>query len=88
MYATKTEKSRVAGAQLYELLGRLCEAIEPTDTQHETAKSRYAAVGSWLAASQNALIAGIEQTVRKLPEFRVKWCEERAVREFGPFGPR
>jgi hypothetical protein len=28
------------------------------------------------------------QTVRKLPEFRVKWCEERAVREFGPFGPR
>ena len=59
MYANKSEKSRLAGVQLYELLGRLCEAIEPTDTQHETAKSRYAAVGSWLAASQNALIAGI-----------------------------
>ena len=28
------------------------------------------------------------QTVRKLSEFRVKWCEERVVREFGPFGPR
>jgi hypothetical protein len=28
------------------------------------------------------------QTVRKLPEFRVKWCEERGVREFGPFGAR
>jgi hypothetical protein len=32
--------------------------------------------------------AKLRQTVRKLPEFRVKWCEERAVREFGPFGPR
>ena len=59
MYANKSEKSRVASAQLYELLDRLCEAIEPTDTQHETAKSRYTAVGGWLAASQNALIAGV-----------------------------
>ena len=27
------------------------------------------------------------QTVRKLPEFGVKQREERAVREFGAFGP-
>jgi hypothetical protein len=27
------------------------------------------------------------QTVRKSPEFGVKQREERAVREFGPFGP-
>jgi hypothetical protein len=28
----------------------------------------------------------IKQTVRKLPEFRVKWLEERAVRAEGPPG--
>jgi hypothetical protein len=28
------------------------------------------------------------QTVRKVPGLDLKWREGRAVREFGPFGPR
>ena len=58
MYANPNEKHRLAGAQSYELLDRLCQAIEPTDTHHQTAKSRYAGVGAWLAASPNALLGG------------------------------
>lgn len=34
-----------------ELLDRLCEQIEITDTQHQTATARYQAVGVWLSES-------------------------------------
>jgi hypothetical protein len=58
MSAHPNEKNRLVQTQLYELLDRLCQAIEPTHTQHQTAKSRYAGVGAWLAASPDALFAG------------------------------
>ncbi len=59
MYVNPNERALLAGAQIYDLLERACEAIEPTDTQYETAKSRYQSVGKWLAGSLDPLLAGV-----------------------------
>ncbi|WP_297494687.1 nucleotidyltransferase [Acidocella sp.] len=39
------------------VLERLCELIEPTDTQKDTAKDRYEAVGRWLADAPQYLFS-------------------------------
>src|SRR2546426_11234488 len=44
-------KSEIAG-----ILERICQTLELTVSQHELAKSRYEAVGEWLAGSDNALL--------------------------------
>ena len=49
-----------AGAQLYDLLDLMCQEVEPTDTQFETAKQRYETVGTWLAGSLNPFLAGVQ----------------------------
>ena len=54
------DRNMRAGAHLYELLDLICQEIEPTDTQYETAKQRYEAVGAWLAGSADPLLAGVE----------------------------
>ena len=43
-------------SQLAGLLERVCRTLELTDTQFETAKSRYEAVGKWLSEAQDQLI--------------------------------
>ncbi len=40
------KKQRIVG-----LLDRLCQQIEITEAQFQTAKARYEAVGSWLSGS-------------------------------------
>ena len=42
-----TRKKRV----VVELLDKLCQQIEITDSQYQTAKSRYEAIGAWLTSS-------------------------------------
>jgi hypothetical protein len=41
------------------ILERLCEVIEPTNTQKETAKDRYEAVGAWLAEASSFLFSNV-----------------------------
>lgn len=38
------------------ILESICQALELTASQHESAKSRYEAVGDWLSGSDNALL--------------------------------
>lgn len=42
--------------QLVGILERLCEALELSATQYETAKKRYEGVGEWLAAADEPLL--------------------------------
>jgi hypothetical protein len=44
-------------SEIIGTLEQICQALELTPTQHEEAKSRYEAVGAWLAESQNRLLA-------------------------------
>ncbi len=48
------KKSEIVG-----ILERICQALELTVSQHELAKSRYEAVGEWLAGSDNALLEAV-----------------------------
>jgi hypothetical protein len=41
------------------VLERLCEVIEPSNTQKEIAKDRYEAVGAWLAEASSYLFANV-----------------------------
>ena len=42
--------------ELLGVLERLCQGLELTDTQFETAKERYEAVGAWLADADDAML--------------------------------
>lgn len=44
-------------AQLDDLLERICEKLQITQTQQETAKQRYEGVGEWLSSEESALAA-------------------------------
>src|SRR6266851_5675146 len=50
-----TNKAEFVGG----ILEQICQAIELSDAQHEVAKSRYGAVGEWLAHSDNPLLKGV-----------------------------
>ena len=39
-------------AQLFGVLERLCERLEPSETQADRAKTSYEAVGQWLADAE------------------------------------
>jgi hypothetical protein len=43
-------------AEIVGFLERVCQELELTDTQHQLAKSRYEAVGTWLAHADNPLL--------------------------------
>ncbi|WP_337998317.1 nucleotidyltransferase [Oleispirillum naphthae] len=43
--------------ELFGVLERLCERLEPSDTQMERAKSSYQAVGEWLAGAEDDWLA-------------------------------
>ena len=45
--------------ELLGVLERLCQGLELTDTQFETAKERYEAVGAWLAAADDAMLRAL-----------------------------
>jgi hypothetical protein len=47
-------KSHIAG-----ILEQICQALELTPAQHDLAKSRYEAVGAWLAGSEHALLKSL-----------------------------
>jgi hypothetical protein len=47
-------KSQIAG-----ILEQICQTLELTPSQHDLAKSRYDAVGAWLAGSDNALLRSV-----------------------------
>ena len=49
-----------AKTQLFDLLEHICQEFELTNTQYETARQRYEAVGEWLARSTNPLLAAVE----------------------------
>ena len=42
--------------QIVGLLERICQKLELTETQYETAKSRYEAVGKWLSESLDPFV--------------------------------
>lgn len=44
-------------AKLFGLLERLCERLEPSETQADRAKSSYEAVGQWLAGAEDGWLA-------------------------------
>lgn len=44
-------------AQLFGVLERLCERLEPTETQADRAKTSYEAVGQWLAGAEGEWLA-------------------------------
>ena len=54
MYAD--QRTILRNAQLVGVLERLCQGLELTDRQFELAKSRYEAVGRWLAGAEEKLI--------------------------------
>ncbi len=45
--------------ELVGLLERICQSLELTDTQYQSAKERYEGVGRWLAASDNSLLQAL-----------------------------
>ena len=45
--------------ELLGVLERLCQGLELTDTQFETAKERYEAVGAWLADADDAMLRAL-----------------------------
>jgi hypothetical protein len=47
-------KSQIAG-----ILEQLCQTLELTPSQHDLARSRYEAVGAWLAESDNPLLKSV-----------------------------
>jgi len=47
-------KSQIAG-----ILEQICQTLELTPSQHDLAKTRYEAVGAWLAGSDNALLKSV-----------------------------
>jgi hypothetical protein len=49
----------VRKAQIAGILERICQTLELTPSQHDLAKSRYEAVGAWLAGSDNALLKSV-----------------------------
>lgn len=51
MITNAAKKQNVTGR-----LERMCQALELTETQYETAEKRYGAVGDWLATSDNAFL--------------------------------
>jgi hypothetical protein len=54
------ERISSAKAQLFDLLEHICQEFELTNTQYETAKQRYEAVGEWLARSNNPFLFAAE----------------------------
>jgi hypothetical protein len=54
MYAD--QRTIMRNAQLVGVLERLCQGLELSDSQFELAKSRYEAVGRWLAGAEEKLI--------------------------------
>jgi hypothetical protein len=46
-------------AELFGLLEKIGEALDLTDTQYATAKTRYETVGDWLAQSDNPMLEGV-----------------------------
>lgn len=46
-------------AELVGVLERICQSLELTDTQYQSAKERYEGVGRWLAASDNPLLQAL-----------------------------
>lgn len=46
-------------AELVGVLERICQSLELTDTQYETAKERYEGVGKWLAAGESPLLRAL-----------------------------
>jgi hypothetical protein len=46
-------------AELLGVLERLCQGLELTDTQFQTAKERYEAVGAWLAAADDPMLRSL-----------------------------
>jgi Second Messenger Oligonucleotide or Dinucleotide Synthetase domain len=46
-------------SQLINILERLCQALELTDTQYALAKKRYEGVGEWLADAENPLLRAL-----------------------------
>jgi hypothetical protein len=54
MYAD--QRTIMRKAQLVGVLERLCQGLELTDSQFESAKARYDAVGRWLAGAEDRLI--------------------------------
>ena len=43
-------------AEVVGFLERICEALEPLDSQRELAKNRYEAVGKWLAEADDPVL--------------------------------
>jgi SMODS domain-containing protein len=49
----------VRKAELLGVLEHLCQGLELTDTQFQTAKERYEAVGAWLAAAEDPMLRAL-----------------------------
>jgi hypothetical protein len=49
----------VRKAELLGVLERLCQGLELSDSQLQTAKERYEAVGAWLAAADNPMLRAL-----------------------------
>jgi hypothetical protein len=49
----------VRKAELLGVLERLCQGLELSDSQFQTAKDRYEAVGAWLAAADNPMLRAL-----------------------------
>ena len=48
-------ESRLAKAQLVQMLDAICQAIEPTETQYNDAAERYKTIGEFLAEENSPL---------------------------------
>lgn len=53
------DRNMLARYQVFTLLERICQELDLTETQYQRAKTSYEAVGEWLAASTNPLLAGM-----------------------------
>ncbi len=56
MYLDRMKRRK---AELVGVLERMCQALELTDAQFETAKKRYEGVGKWLAEAESSLLRAL-----------------------------
>jgi len=52
---TRPDVQHLAKSQIIEMLDAICQAIEPTETQYNDAKERYATIGDFLAQASSPL---------------------------------
>ena len=63
-FSIQTDRARLKKNEAVSILERFCSIVEPTETQKQTAKDRYNAVGQWLADAAHYLFGAVQITAQ------------------------